>query len=53
MQTAIVIKLEDGTEVLVTIYGVHLDEGTVHAAERSASWFSWGPPLNPEIRLEN
>jgi hypothetical protein len=54
MQTALIITLEDGTEVLVTIQGIHvLSDGTnIHAAQRSDSFVSWGPPRPVEVRNE-
>jgi len=52
MQTAIVITLIDGTQVLVTIQGINVPEGAIHTAEREHSWESWSRPLPVEVRHE-
>jgi hypothetical protein len=54
MQTAIIITMPDGEEVLVTIQGVHLNEEDIHAASRRGYISdTWGPPLPKEVRKEN
>jgi len=54
MQTAIIVTLPNGDEVLVTIQGIHvLSDGTnIQAATRNDSWSTWGIPLNVEVRHE-
>lgn len=54
MQTAIIVTLPNGEEVLVTIQGIHIvaDDYSIQAATRSESWTSWGPPLEVEVRNE-
>lgn len=54
MQTAIILTLADGAEVLVTVYGIHIDEEDIHAAYRAGYGSrTWGPPLPKEVRKEN
>jgi len=48
MQTAIIVTLEDGSEVLVTIQGIHI----VADDYRSNSFNTWGIPLPVEVRNE-
>ena len=54
MQTAIIVTLEDGSEVLVTIQGIHIvnDDYSIQAATRRDSFSSWGIPLPIEVRNE-
>jgi hypothetical protein len=54
MQTAIIITLEDGSEVLVTIQGLHIvdDDYSIQAATRRDSFSTWGIPLPIEVRNE-
>jgi len=52
MQTALVITLEDGSQALVTIQGINVPEGAIHAAQRTNSWESWSRPLPVEVRHE-
>ena len=54
MQTAIIVTLEDGSEVLVTIQGIHIvaDDYSIQAATRSNSFNTWGIPLPVEVRNE-
>lgn len=55
MQTAIIVTLPNGEEVLVTIEGIHIiSDGTnVQAATRNDSRSTWGPPLAVEVRNES
>lgn len=52
MQTALIITLQDGSQALVTLEGVHVPEEVVHVAQRPNSWDTWSPPLPVEVRHE-
>lgn len=51
-QTALVITLPDGSELLVTVAGRYVPADLVRAAHRDVPWQSWGPPLPVEVRHE-
>ena len=54
MQTAIIVTLPNGDEVLVTIQGLHIisDGNNIAAATRPDKWATWSPPLEIEVRNE-
>lgn len=53
MQTAIVITLEDGSQILVRAFGQHIDPQTIAVDRRGDGWSRWMPTQSYEVRREN
>lgn len=52
LQTAIVIDVEGGRQVLVRIFGEHVASDKIHVDSRDDKWGRWFPDCSVEVRHE-
>lgn len=53
MQTAIVITLPDGSQVLVRVFGQHVDADSIAVDTREDGYSRWLPIRDHEVRHES